>query len=37
MTVFGYAPRHEGNDLKSLGARVFHHMDELPHLLRSMP
>ncbi|MEN9681705.1 MAG: hypothetical protein RLZZ627_1598 [Pseudomonadota bacterium] len=36
MTVFGYAPRHDGNDLKMLGARVFHHMDELPHLLESM-
>jgi HAD superfamily hydrolase (TIGR01509 family) len=37
MTVFGYAPRHEGNDLRMLGAKVFHHMDELPHLLKSMP
>jgi HAD superfamily hydrolase (TIGR01509 family) len=36
MTVFGYAPRHDGNDLKMLGARVFHHMDELPRLLESM-
>lgn len=36
MTVFGYAPRHNGNDLKTLGARVFHHMDELPALLKPL-
>lgn len=35
MTVFGYAPRHDGKDLKTLGARVFHHMGELPQLLKS--
>lgn len=35
MTVFGYAPRHDGNDLRMLGARVFHDMEALPQLLRS--
>lgn len=33
MTVFGYAPRHDGHDLRRLGARVFHHMEDLPQLL----
>ena len=34
MTVFGYAPRHDGHDLERLGARVFHDMAELPRLLK---
>lgn len=36
MTVFGYAPRHDGQDLERLGARVFHDMEELPQLLSAL-
>jgi HAD superfamily hydrolase (TIGR01509 family) len=34
MTVFGYAPRHDGENLRTLGARVFHDMRDLPGLLQ---
>lgn len=36
MTVFGYAPRHDGENLRQLGAHVFHDMLELPKLLKSI-
>lgn len=33
MRTMGFAAHGDGADLKSVGAEVFHHMDELPGLL----
>ncbi len=36
MTVFGYAPDSDGKHLSALGARPFHHMNDLPPLISAL-
>jgi len=34
MRCYGYAPHDTGAQLSSEGAEVFHHMNQMPELLR---